>query len=260
VVAKRTGIRLHAVTVMSDHWHVVSSDPDGRAPDFTRDCHSTIGRHINRSYGDFECLWVNGQSSQVECGAPSDIVGKIAYTLANPVEAGLVRYGRSWPGVRASWPCAPQTIARPVGFFRTERQGGKMPAEAVLEFFRPPGYDDASDEELAELIDQAVADREQKFRDEYDRDGKSFLGRRAVLQQARRSAPRTRAPRFGLSPRVAAKDKWRRIEMLARNRTWLACYRDSRRRWLAGDSGVVFPYGTYKLRLEAAVRCASPPT
>jgi len=63
VVAKRTGIRLHCVIVMSNHWHVVLTDPDGRVPEFTRDCHALIARALNAQYGDFESIWSREQTS-----------------------------------------------------------------------------------------------------------------------------------------------------------------------------------------------------
>jgi REP element-mobilizing transposase RayT len=260
VKAKQYGILLHAIVVMSNHWHLVCTDPDGRSPEFTRDCHALIGRHINCAFGDLDSLWSSEQTSQVELGEPTDIVDKIAYTMANPVAAGLVRYGHSWPGIRMRCPRAPQTIARPKGFFRDEADGGKLPAQAVLEFHRPPGHDELSDDELAELLDEVVEAREQRLRDESDREGKTFLGRGRVLRQSRHSRAQSIEPPFGLSPRVAAKNQQRRIEILKRNRAFQTEYRHVRERWLAGERDVEFPYGTYQLRLEAGVSCAPPPT
>ena len=94
-------VRVHAFVVMSNHWHVVLTDPDGNIVDFKRDCHSFIARALNAHHDDeYEALWSSSESSQVECEEPSDLIGKIAYTMANPVEAGLVKYGSSWPGLR----------------------------------------------------------------------------------------------------------------------------------------------------------------
>ena len=57
VVAERTGVRLHAVMVMSNHWHVCLSDPEGRVCEFTRDCHSFIARMVNAAHGEVESIW-----------------------------------------------------------------------------------------------------------------------------------------------------------------------------------------------------------
>jgi putative transposase len=260
VVAKRYGISLHALCAMSNHLHDVFTDPEARAPEFSCLAHSLIGRHLNCTFGDFENLWSTQQTNQVECIEPDDTIAKIAYTMANPVEAGLVRFGKSWPGVRLCWPHPPITIERPKGFFRDESEGGTMPKTVQLEFQRPAGYDDYSDEELAVLIQQAIDDREDMFRAQFDREGKRFLGRRAILRQSRYDSPKTVAPHFGIAPRVAAKDKWRRIETLQRNRKWHSDYQDKRKRWLRGERDVVFPYGTYQLRVQYGVICAPRPS
>ena len=39
LAAERHGIEVHAMTVMSNHWHAVVTDPYGRIPEFSRDVH-----------------------------------------------------------------------------------------------------------------------------------------------------------------------------------------------------------------------------
>ncbi len=63
-------------------------------------------------------------------------------------------------------------------------------------------------------------------------------------------SPRSHAPRRKISPRVAAKNKWRRIEALARNKQWLADYREAMRQYNAGNRDAVFPYGTYLMHVR----------
>jgi hypothetical protein len=97
VMAKKWRIEVHAIIVMGNHWHVVISDPDGNSVDFKRDCHSFIARAINAGHGDFEALWSSEPTSTVRCVEPDDMIGKIAYTMANPAAARLVMHGHSWP-------------------------------------------------------------------------------------------------------------------------------------------------------------------
>jgi hypothetical protein len=61
-----------------------------------------------------------------------------------------------------------------------------------------------------------------------------------------------------MSPRVAEKNKWRRIEALQRLRIFVDRYRRAFAMFRAGFRDVVFPAGTYQLRLTAAVPCSSP--
>jgi hypothetical protein len=259
VMQAKWNISLHAMDVLSNHHHQVCTDADGNIARFQQDCHSFITRALNAHHGEFESMWSNVQGSRVECEEPADIVDKIAYTMANPVEAGLVRHGHSWPGLRRAWPSKPMVFKKPKKFFRGEDEGGVWPDEAVLELSRPPGYDHLTDDELAALILGAIDEREERFRAEHDADGRPFLGRRAVLRQSRYDRPRTREPRFGISPKVACRNKWRRIERLRANQHWSAAYRRAMARWRAGARDVVFPMGTYKMRLLHGVMCADSP-
>ena len=100
--------------------------------------------------------------------------------------------------------------------------------------------------------------REHKRR-EVQAKGNRFMGRRAVRDQSRYDYPSSREPRFGIKPHVAAKSKWARIERLQRNRAWLEAYEDALGLYRAGVRNVVFPHGTYKMRIVHAVRCRPPP-
>ncbi len=50
-----------------------------------------------------------------------------------------------------------------------------------------------------------------------------------------------------MSPRVAAKNKWRRIEVLQRNTDFLTDYAAALEAYQAGNAEFVFPAGTYQL-------------
>ncbi len=254
VVAGRTDVCIHAVCVLSNHWHVVASDPEARIPEFLRDVHALIAKCVNAALGRWENVWSAEQTSLVRASGDEDVLERIVYTMANPVSAGLVANGDSWPGLRLCWPAVRKPVARPKQFFR---DGGAMPESATLELARPPGFEDLEDEELAEHIEQAIDKREQEVRDQAAKEGKSFLGRRAVRKQSRFDSPRTREPRRRMSPRVAAKNKWRRIEALQRLEEFISGYREALRLWRTGLTEVEFPPGTYALRVHAGVRCAA---
>ena len=111
-------------TVLSNHHHALVTDPEGRICDFTRDCHAFIARAANAAHGDFEGFWSSEQTSHVTCVEPSDLVAKIAYAMANPVEACLVKHGRSWPGVRVAWPRVDPSLSRSEGFHKAIHLSG----------------------------------------------------------------------------------------------------------------------------------------
>jgi len=258
VLTRRHGVLLHAACAMSNHKHDVATDPLGRAVELDRDCHSLIARVVNALHGDFESLWSREPTCRVTCVEPDDVLDKIAYTMANPVEASLVAHGKSWPGVRLAWPMRPRTIKRP-DFFRTEEVGGEWPEQATLELHRPPGFDHLTDDELAALLRQRIEAREQAARNTASAAGRHFLGRRAVLAQSRRAYPTSTEPRFTLRPAVACRSKWARIARLQEDKLWLERYHDALVRHRAGDPAVLFPYGTWKLRVYYAFPCGPPP-
>ena len=259
VLAERHGIQPHALCAMSNHIHDVSTDPHGNIVEFRRDLHALLARHINAMFGDFESFWSRSQTILVDCAEPNDILDKIVYTLANPVEALLVAHGHNWPGVRRAWPAKPKIIRRPPGFFRDADDGGTWPEEVTLTFDRPPGFDEMSDESLGTLIRANLERREAGLRDEAKKAGKRFMGRKAVLRQSRYAYPSSCEKRFSLRPTVAAKSRWARVERLQRRKDWyqdyLGCFHELR----AGNRDVLFPYGTYKLRSHYRIACRPPP-
>jgi hypothetical protein len=167
-------------------------------------------------------------------------------------------HGKSWPGVRLAWPMRPRTIRRP-DFFRSAEMGGDWPEEATLELHRPPGFDHLDDDELAALLRQQIEAREQAARDAARAAGKPFLGRRAVLAQSRSAYPTSSEARFTLRPTVACKSKWTRIARLQEDRAWLERYQHALARHRAGDPAVLFPFGTWKLRVYYSLPCGPPP-
>jgi putative transposase len=60
-----------------------------------------------------------------------------------------------------------------------------------------------------------------------------------------------------LNPRVAARDKWKRIEALSRLKEFLSAYRAAWTERRRGMQGVIFPAGTYLLRVLHRVECAA---
>ncbi|MBL4637051.1 MAG: hypothetical protein JKY56_24570 [Kofleriaceae bacterium] len=256
VMSNRHQIDLHAVIAMSNHWHVVVSDEHANIVEFQRDCHSSISRALNASFGEFEAVWSSSPPSRVECEEPHDLLRRIAYTMANPVKDGLVRHGHSWPGVRHAWPRKPQMIRKPKKFFRGKDAGGKWPAEVELKFTRPSGYEEYSDEELAELVTRTIAEAEEKAHQVNLEEGRHYLGRKKVLAQRRHACPASYEEHFRNSPKVACNDKWLRIEKLRQNKQWLVDYKIALGQWRDGDREVEFPFGTYLMRVVHSATCA----
>jgi putative transposase len=255
VAARRYGVQVHAFCVMSNHLHLVVTDPEARLPAFVRYLDSLVGRAVNAALGRWESFWAPASYSAVSLASPSDILDKAAYVLANPVAAGLVRRGRQWPGL---WSAPDQVGAaeleflRPDHFFRAE---GVMPKRATLALVAPPGF--ASAAEFRSALSTALVVREDAAAAERNAKGDGFLGATRVLAQRPTARPHSSEPRRTLTPRVACRDKWKRIEVLGRLVEFLREYRRAWEAWRSGVSGVVFPAGTYLARVTHGVACAA---
>lgn len=256
VAASRCDMLVHGVCVLGNHYHLVVTDVYGKLPQFMHWLNMFVAKCLNAHYGRWESFWAPGSYSGVDTVERNDIVAKVVYTLNNPVDAGLVATGEQWPGLRSrpediygsSW-----TVKRPKGFFR---DNGNMPEEATLTFAPPPNLEGAELERFVGDVTEVLAVAEQTAQEKMKREGRRFLGRKAVLKQRPTDAPTSREPRRGLNPRVACRDKWRRIEVLGRLRSFYDAYRAAWLQFKHGARDVLFPPGTYWLARHAGVRCS----
>jgi hypothetical protein len=256
LAARRHRVLVHAFCVLSNHFHLVVTDREGCLPAFMQYLDSLIARALNVSLKRSEGFWAtDGSYNAVEPLAATDIVQKTAYVLANPVAAGLVRRGAEWPGLWTS----PEQLAggvrlvarKPSAFFDPR---GYLPESIELELSPPQGF--ASAAEFGGLVREELLQLEEHHRCEAKSLGRRFLGAFRALAQDPHAHPRRCEPRFRLKPRIASRDPSRRIGALLELKKFL---RDYRAAWLerrSGATNVVFPAGTYLLRVLHGVQCA----
>ena len=252
--ADRNGIELHGYCVMSNHVHPVYTDPHGRDPDFRRDFHSILARARNAQLGRSESLWCPPANDVTELVDEGAQVAGYAYALANPVKDGLVMYGYQWPGLRSK----PKEIGkvehvrRPSFFFDSDG----LPAIVELRLTVPPALQHMPREKAIRVLEDAVQRKETEERRRHLASGGRFAGRRRVRRTDPFSSPTTRQTvHSGTNPRIKCADVGARKRALDRLRVFWEEHERARQRYLRGDAEVVFPAGTYAMRLLAGVPC-----
>jgi putative transposase len=260
IAAQDTKVRVTFSVAMSNHHHTGIHDPDGNFPIFTERFHGLFARCQNVHLGRFESFWSSEPTSVVQLVEPSDILDKMAYAFANPSAADLVDNVEEWPGATTFQStrfggCL--TARRPKHFFRDD---GGLPEVVTLQIYRPSGFENLNAEEWAELVEESVRGKEAVERERRRASGVSILGRQRILQQNPFDEPNGHARHFQMSPRVAAKSKWARIEALLRNRAFVERYRDAFIRHIAGFANVIFPFGTFWMRKFGKVACEAGDT
>jgi putative transposase len=252
LAAEQTRVELHAVSVLSNHYHAVVHDPEARLPVFLELAHKLIAKCQNAALGRWENLWSSDKPSVVRLLSEDDVLEKMAYVIANPSAAGLVKSPHEWPGVITRYLGERRTVQMPEVFFDED---GELPEEVVLEFTRPPIFTDLDDRELNRLLAEAIAKHVRRARESLLRQGKRFLGVKAVLRQAFSAQAKTVEPRRNPNPRLASHCTPLRVQAIVELKRFVAAYRQAWLAWRAGRRDQRFPVGTYALRVHAGVRC-----
>jgi hypothetical protein len=144
-------------------------------------------------------------------------------------------------------------IDRPDIFFDPN---GALPKHSTLEIVRPPIYLHLDDAALARHLALAVERHVRQARQRLAEQGRTFLGAKAVLQQAFDDVPRSTEPCRNPSPRIAAKHTPERVQAIRDLLDFVRRYRVAWTAWRAGARETLFPAGTYALRIYARVACA----
>ena len=247
--ARRFGILVHAVTLMSTHEHLIVTDPQGRYPEFLRRLHRlvSLGTKVLRKWEG--PTWDHEQTSVVRLLTEQAIIEKLAYVMANPVQAGLVQHARDWPGIIV----LPQQLGRCT--WRTERPNAYFDPNnpewidtVKLLLTLPPALEQTyGPEALRDAVRIELERQERLAHQEVKRRGWRVLG----PERVRRLSPYRRATSFELlrsrNPTFAVGRGQRKVffEAVAELRAFRRAYRQALDKWCAGLREVVFPTGTW---------------
>jgi putative transposase len=255
--AQRYGILVHASVWMSNHHHTDVTDPDGNLVPFKQLLHSMIARGRNARLPRQDSFWSGDDACDTRRPTDDDALGDLVYTLTNPVEAGLVKWSRLWPGFTTiGWRFGEtRTFKRPDWFFDAK---GEMPDQVSLTLARPSIFRELDDDALYEKLMVAVRTHEVEIQQEHREKGRRFMGLRKLARQLWNRAPQSFEERFKVAPKFAASSRWLVIAELQRDREWERQYAAARA-LLRDGKPVEFPAGTYWMRRFAGVNVAALP-
>ena len=245
--AARHGIVPIAWTVMSNHYHAIVHDPEGRLPAFLEQLHKMVAKCLNAHHGRWENVWSTEETCCTRLVTPDDVIDKVVYVLTNPVTAGLVDKAAQWPGATSFSLMGRDAITcqRPTVFFKKE--GSKMPEVVKLRAAVPPGLKGAAASAWVKKVREAVAAREVELAERRRKKGLTVVGRKNVLATNPFAAPRTKTRHRKLRPALACKD--RDVMVQARNtlRDFWSDYMTALEQFRSGTRDAKFPAGTYRM-------------
>ncbi|MFK7988997.1 MAG: transposase [Sandaracinaceae bacterium] len=259
VMAARFEIEVHVAVVMSTHYHLVVTDPHGRVSKFAEGLNGLLSKAIKvLRRGVRGVVWEPGKLSIVALVTREAVVESIAYAIANPVAAGLVTDPAHWPGLTASVDELGTRVleAKRPGFFFRPKKWVEM---ATRKLVWPACLAELGVETARALVRAELAGQLERAHAAVRASGRRVLGpvaarnegplREAVSQETAGSLnPRVKAGRGQTEARMAA---------LTKRAVFRQDYAAALSLWCAGDRQVVFPAGTYWMRVHHGAAMAA---
>ena len=246
-------MHVHAYCCMSNHYHLVVTDTRARLPLFMARLNRNLALCIQALRPEHTGLvWEPGRSYRaVELTTKEALLKMTAYTIANPVSARLVEQCADWPGA-ISTPSQLGSLVRRVD--RPARFSNRLPASAELRLVTPASM--AHTNHASSWVDAIEELVELREREETLRRSARVLGAKRVLRTPWFSRPpRTQAPRASRRNPSLAAVTWEALRQAASAlRAWRHAYRAAWNELKAGLQDVMFPTGTWWLRVHSFVR------
>ncbi|MCB9625322.1 MAG: hypothetical protein H6723_18555 [Sandaracinus sp.] len=259
VCAKRHGIELHEVAVMSSHLHLLFTDWLGRRGLFFNEFHAMLAKCVQRIRGWTLPVFDKRQTNQPVVVTVLGAVEAAAYIQANAVMAGLVASPPEWPGnltdLRETGWGKRERVARPDVLHREDgvvvrcfdAKNPNWPKDLELELVPLAARLGMAPEEcVAQVKAQRDALVEEAHAEVAKRGGR-FLGRLRAMRRSTRAQATSTEEANEVVPRIKAgrgQGEARR-HALADDASFRWDMAECRLRMLQGEKDVVFPAGCF---------------
>ena len=260
VLAQRHRIAVHAVVLMSTHEHIVLTDPEGRLPLFLRELHRLVALGVKVLRKWEGAVWDHERPSVVHLRTAESVIEKLAYVMANPIAAGLVRLAKDWPGLTT----LPEQLGR--GRLQAQRpevyfdaDSALWPEHATIELTLPPMLE-MSAERVRQSVTRELHELEVQARAELRAQHRGIRGADAVRDGSPYDRAKSFEPLRGRNPHFAVGRGQREafFDAVGALRAFRRAYREALERWRRGLRNTLFPHGTWLMRSVHGVATATP--
>jgi len=249
--AKKYAIEVHALCVMSDHYHTVVTDTQGVLPKFLQEFHRLVAMGVKHIHHWEHQVWDSDATSEVALELDA-VIEKIAYVMANPVAAGAVERAELWPGAKillADLGRGSIEATRPNFYFSSKNP--QWEEKITLPITLPPMIAQEDGAKFRGMVGAELASLEVKAHAKIRRQGRRFLGAARAMQISPMDRAKTPRPKGKLNPMFAVgRGNAEALEAcIAVYRAFLKQYYEALEKWRAGDRDAVFPAGTWWMRV-----------
>jgi REP element-mobilizing transposase RayT len=242
-------VKLHAVTVASNHMHMILTISDSHAlAGFMCCVNSKIAREAGRLHDWREKLW-GRRYRAIPILDDESLEKRLKYVLAHGCKEGLVRRPVDWPGVNSVVALTEGVQMKGVWFDRTAEFEARRKKQAIgryefstefeVQLAPLPCWAELSEDERCKRAKKMIDEIEQETRKQLEREGCGVLGVKMVLGQSPRETPLQvkRSP----APACHAKDGPTRRMYRAMYRGFADLYLRASEKLRKGDRTARFP-------------------
>lgn len=250
-------MELHAVDVLSNHYHLVITDRFQNLPQFMGWVNKISSLFIAEGRNRVgEATWdASEKYTAVMLTTEQAVWKELSYVTINAVRHGLVRTHTEWGG----FVTRPKDIYKPIATTHPGRFVLKKMAKPII-ITKPPILAHLGDRKYVNEYTRLIKEQEAAVRRALPKDKRGrpkVVGMKQVMHRSPMYKAKTKEERYCYRPVFAAVTKEGIKKAKEKFRKFYLAYRIALDEWRDGEREVVFPYGTYKMRVLHRANCAT---